>query len=126
MTAFLRISLWLILSGLLFSPAEGVCLLPFPSEVNESEYEANTGIVRYQESVFRIEKPRNGSFPGHRPEQQSTPFVVDSSFFDSATSIYSLFGCSRSEPATRFHKQESLQDALTIRPPPRGRGTNGL
>ena len=59
-----RLSQIIVLAGLLFSPAEGICLLPFPhaaldAETHESSIES--GPLQYQKSIRRIEKD-----PGER------------------------------------------------------------
>ena len=126
MTAVLRISLSIVLSGLLFSPAEGVCLLPLPADMPDTEYEANTGTVRYLESIFRIEKPGNGVVTTQRSEKQSTPFVVSDSFCDSGSSVSRLVCCVCVDGPFDFKKLTSVHNALTIRPPPPGPGTNAF
>ena len=117
MYVLLRLSLGLILSGLLFSPAEGVCLLPFTTDKPESEYQANTGNIRYQESVFRIEKSRNDRVPGGS-EKRSIPFLIDGSVIGLGHSSTVLTGPFPKTALSLHHEQESLHFALTIRPPP--------
>lgn len=71
-----RLSLMIVVAGLLFSPAEGICLLPFPhvaldAETHDSSVEAGT--FRYQKSIRRIEKD-----PGERTGKVSDRDSTDS------------------------------------------------
>ena len=69
-----KLSQMIVLAGLLFSPAEGICLLPFPhvafdAETRNSSIEAGT--FRYQKSIRRIEKDR-GERTGKVSDRDST------------------------------------------------------
>jgi len=71
-----RLTQIIVLAGLLFSPAEGICLLPFPhvaldAETHDSSIESGT--FRYQKSIRRMEKD-----PGERTGKVSERESADS------------------------------------------------
>ena len=122
-----RIGLWLILSGLLFSPAEGICLLPFPSDDRgnlERESNLRSGAQRYQESICRAEKGRKKST--YRSAKDVFPLAVGQS---PAAPVDALFGPAGSVIGyhhLHFYKSEGLQHQLNIRPPPSALNLNAL
>ena len=110
----------IVLAGLLFSPAEGICLLPFPhvaldAETSNSSIEAGT--FRYQNSIRRIEKDR-GERAGKVSDRDSTDSgsgysASDKFLFRPAYAV----GIAIDLGATPFVKRHFLS-AHKTRPPP--------
>src|SRR5687767_8139696 len=121
MRSLFRFSLWIILSGLLFSPAEGVCLLPFPHAAFDNETcdpSVNSSVIRYQPSVRRIGKDAEDSSGIRRheaPPQSSvaTGFALKTSprRLESVVSGFTGFDACQSI-------NKDLQSGLKTRPPP--------
>ncbi|HJS52805.1 MAG TPA: hypothetical protein VJ781_12965 [Pyrinomonadaceae bacterium] len=73
------IALFAILAGLLFSPAEGICLLPFPqgtSDVETRDVSLGNDAIGYQKSLRRIAAGEKNSDSASQSIKKSTLFLI--------------------------------------------------
>jgi hypothetical protein len=118
MRAPLRISLWFVLSGLLFSPAEGVCLLPFPPGLVQHRQKANTRTFPYQETVLKIEKHSKERSSPHRCSKFADQGALPGAFFDVTANVATFTEETVRTAASGRYLHEDTQARQTIRPPP--------
>ena len=110
----------IVVAGLLFSPAEGICLLPFPHatlDAGTHDTSIEAGTFRFQKSIRRFEKD-----PGERTGKVSERDSIDSGSGYPASDRFLLrlayaAGIAVDLSTTPFVKNHFLT-AHNTRPPP--------